>query len=301
VDAGKLPVPVERESKVCPVHHYRGHWNPPPKDREEVMRQRVAYAESIVHIDRQIGRILGALDEHGMLETTTVIFSSDHGDLIGDHGQLEKGPFAFSGQLNVPLILANHPAAPWGARSSILTGNLDIPGTVLDVAGSEDGLGVSRSLIAMLPADSPLRREVNFAECAGTMKLVETERHRFAVYPFTGFRELYDRKEDPGDRHNLAGRPEFRDLEMDMMLAAVDHMVICNDVQIGGFDLTPEIQERLRRLHPRFDRPGEFRAAFPLMKRAKEALKESGIDPNYTNWFRQHEILAHYGLDFEEM
>jgi len=300
VDPAGLPAPLEREGPVCPVHHYRGAWNPAPGDPEEVMRQRVAYAESIVHIDGQIGRILGALKETGMLETTTVIFSADHGDLIGDFGQLEKGPFSFSGQLNVPLILSNHPSVPCGKRSEVLTGNIDIPGTVLDAAGSEEGLGLSRSLLEQLPESSSLRREANFAECAGNMKLVETERYRFAVYPFTGFRELYDRREDPRDLNNLSGRPEYREVEMEMMTLVLEHAVICDGIEIGGFDLSPEIQGKLRELHPRFDRPGEFQAAFPLMKRAKEALRRAGIDPNYTNWFKNHRILAHYGLDFEE-
>jgi hypothetical protein len=145
-----------------------------------------------------------------------------------------------------------------------------------------------------------LRREVNFAEMAGTGRIAETERHRFAVYSFTGFTELYDRLADPWERDNLAGKPEYQAVELRMMKAILDHDVVCRDLQIGGFDLLPELQEAVRKIHPRFDRPGEFKAAFPLMRHSKEKLRAAGIDPNYTNWFRDHEVLAHYGLDFEE-
>jgi arylsulfatase A-like enzyme len=303
VDAGGIPEPLKRADgePVCPIHRYRNGSKPPPADRAELMRQRIAYAESIVQIDDEIGRILSALGDAGIREDTTILFSSDHGDLLGDYGLCEKGPFCFSGQLNVPLIVANHPAVPSGERSSVLTGNLDIPSTVLDIAGSEDGIGLSRSLIDQLPADSPVRRSIIFSDCAGSTKVAETGRYRYAYYPFTGFRELFDRTEDPWERHNLAGKPEVHDVELQMMMALQDHAVLSRGLEVGGFDLIPDVQQRLRELHPRFDRKGEFKAAFPLPHGFKQRLKEAGLDPNYTNWFRDHDVLADYGLDFEEL
>jgi arylsulfatase A-like enzyme len=301
VDPAGLPRPLEREGDICPVHQYRTGFNPPPADPAEMMRQRVAYAESVVHIDHQIGRVFAALDERGIRDDTTVIFSSDHGDLLGDYRQLEKGPFSYSGQLNVPLILANHPAVPRGERSAVLTSNLDIPSTVLEIAGADDGLGMSRSLLSQLPAGSSTRRAVNFSQCAATTMIAETARHRFAYYPFTGFRELFDRVDDPWEKENLAGRPEYRDVELQMLLDLHDHSVVRRGLEIGGFDLIPPVQQRLRELHPAFDRPGEFKAAFPIPRWFKERLKQAGMDPNYTNWYKNHDVLAHYGLDFEEM
>ena len=84
---------------------------------------------------------------------------------------------------------------------------------------------------------------------------------------------------------------------MEMMQRVHDFALINKGLEIGVFDLIPEIQERVRGLFPNFDRPGIFKAAFPLIAHSKKHQKKAGIRP-YTNRFRDHEILAHYGLDF---
>jgi arylsulfatase A-like enzyme len=302
VDADALPRPLSRpECPPCAVLRYREAWFPVPADVAVVMRERVAYAECIVNIDRQIGRILEALKQRGVLDTTTIVFSSDHGDLRGDFRLKEKGPFPYSGQLNVPLILANHPGAAAGTRSPVLTGNLDIPATVLDVAGGSDGIGLSRSLLDLLRPGSPRLREVNFSEYGDAVKIVETQRYRFAYYPFIGFCELFDRIADPCEERNMAGEPGYRDVECEMLKRVADFGILCKGVETPGFDLAPDVQARLRKLHPAFDRPGEFKAAFPLNTRFKQSLQEKGLDPNYTNWYRHHRVLADYGKDYSEM
>ena len=55
-------------------------------------------------IDKHVGRILAALDESGQRDNTVVVFLSDHGDLMGDHGLMNKGPWHFEGLLRVPMI-----------------------------------------------------------------------------------------------------------------------------------------------------------------------------------------------------
>lgn len=297
VDTSLLPKPLQRiEGELCPIHHYRSTWHPVPDTVEGIMKERTAYAERTVNIDRQIGRILHALEEQGILEETTILFSADHGDLRGDFNLKEKGPFAYSGQLNIPLIVANHPQFAPGTRSDILANNIDIPATVLEIAGDEDPvIGMSRSLVNADQTDT--WRTYNFVEVADTMRIVETEQFRFATYPFINFNELFDRIDDPCEQYNLAGRPEYREVEMKLMQRVHDFALLNKGLEIGGFDLIPEVQDCIRELEPHFDRPGRFKAAFPLMPSAKKNLKQAGIEP-YTNWYKDHKILAHYGLDF---
>lgn len=302
VRADLLPRPIPlADGPRCPVHDYRRGWFPPPEDEEAVMASRVAYAECIVNIDQQIGRILDALARLGMFESTTFIFSADHGDLRGDFGLKEKGPFAYQGQLAVPLVVANDPRVRHGERSASLAGNIDIPSTVLDIAGDGRGMGLSRSLIDLAQECPERPRDVNFSEYGDNIKIVETQRHRFACYPFLGFRELYDRQADPQERANLAGRAEYAAMEIEFLQHVNDFAVLNKGIEINGFDLVPPLQAAIRRKHPRYDDPRYFQAAFPLNRRFKENLKHAGLDPNYTNWFRGHRILSHYGLDFEEL
>ena len=56
-------------------------------------------------VDDEVGRILSALDELGLRESTLVVFSSDHGEMLGDHGLLLKGPMMYEGAVRVPLLM----------------------------------------------------------------------------------------------------------------------------------------------------------------------------------------------------
>lgn len=135
VDTEGLPAPLERpDDDLAGVVEYRKARGPAVDSREEVMARRTAYAEIVVEIDRQVGRILDRLEELDVFEETTVVFAADHGDLLGDFGLWAKGPFPYRGQLDVPMIVANHPAIQGGTRSDRPAGTIDIPGTCLDVA-----------------------------------------------------------------------------------------------------------------------------------------------------------------------
>ena len=82
---------------------------------DEQMREITAITYGMVSfIDEQVGRILDKLDELGLADNTVVVFTADHGDLLGDHWLLNKGPFHFDGMLNIPFHLALAGAVPSG-------------------------------------------------------------------------------------------------------------------------------------------------------------------------------------------
>ena len=182
-----------------------------------------------------------------------------------------------------------------------MASNLDIPATVLDIGDAERGIGLSRSLLDLAQDEPECPREVNFSEYGDAVKIAGNGRYRYAYYPFLGFSELFDRDQDPLERHNLAGRPEYAKLEIAFLQHINDFAAICKGVEIPGRDLVPLVQEGVRRKHPSFDDVREFKAAFPLNTREKQDLKRAGLDPNYTNFYRDHEVLAHYGQDYEEI
>lgn len=259
---------------------------------EEYAAIRTAYAEMIVEIDRQIGRVLDTIDALGLWEDTTFIFSADHGDMMWDFGITTKGPYPQSAHLNIPMIVSNHPAIAPGTRSAALVGNIDIAGTVLDIAGDPRPLGVSRSLLDLGSASPRHPRQVNYCESADMMKLVEDERYRFCYYPFSGQMGLYDLQDDPLTRRNLAGLPEYMPICMRFLQHIIEYQIIAKGVQISTSLLIPPVQEGLAAKHPHFRE--DIPIAYPLTRYEVEQLRKAGLPADYNEFCRGKEILAAY-------
>src|SRR5215510_1990920 len=96
----------------------------------------------IAMIDDGIAKILKRLDELGLTKDTVLVFTSDHGDLMGDHQLMLKGNYAYRGLIRVPFIWAEPDGARAGTRTNALAGTLDIAATVLDHARIEPYNGI---------------------------------------------------------------------------------------------------------------------------------------------------------------
>ena len=107
--------------------------NTAPAPNPEITRRwRIGYHAAVALIDQQIGRVLDCLDESGLAEDTIVIFTSDHGDMIGDHGIWAKGPFFYEACARVPLIIRRRARrADWPAGGSV-----DAPCQLHDLAAT---------------------------------------------------------------------------------------------------------------------------------------------------------------------
>jgi len=293
VDAGAVPEPIDPDREdVSPVARYRRARGPAFDSLESVMERRTAYAEIIVEIDRQIGRILDRLESSGAFGETTIAFAADHGDLLGDFGLTSKGPFPYRGQLEVPMIVANHPDVPNGDRSDALVGTIDLPGTCLDVAGADEGIGVSRSLIGQARPGEADTRAVVFSEFGDSIKTVDDGRFRYSYYPFTDDAELYDRDADPDERNDLAGEADHAATERRLLMHLVDLGLVSKGVRVEAHDFVPEQQAGLRRKHPAFER--EFPVAYPLTDRDVEALEAAGLDAGYNEFCEGGPVVTRY-------
>ncbi len=287
VDVTKLPEPIDSDLNAMPdVHKYRAAIFPPPSPLQWNMKVRQAYGEMIHFIDLQIGRIIDRLKQRGLYENTTFIFSADHGDLIGDHSNNYKGPFPYEAQLAIPLLVSNHPAVQKAARSQNLVGNIDIPSTVLDIAGSEHRMGVSLSLIEQAKAQPEFTRTVNFSEFCDSCKIVEDRFYRYTYYPFTGQAQLFDKAKDPLEQNNLAGQKQYSAIEMKFLKDIVDFQAIAKGVRIAAYDFVPAQQKGLKDKDPLFEK--DFVAAYPLKNRQVENLKKKGLDYRYNEFIEKN-------------
>ena len=162
-------------------------------------------------IDHQFGRVLAKLDATGLTGETVVAFTSDHGEFLGHHGLLHKGPPPYGDLCRVSFVMAG-PGVPEGARTRAPSSHLDLMPTLLELAGIEGaGAGLDgRSLVPVLQGRD-LERHERFLEFHPRIDRrvynhsIVTERWRLTLYPNgePGWGELFDREADPGEHENL--------------------------------------------------------------------------------------------------
>ena len=189
-------------------------------------------------VDEQIGRILKHLEESGELDNTIIVFHSDHGESLGDHGMYLKGCYFYESNVNVPLIISWKNKFKSGVVSDALVELLDIAPTLLEACGIPvyDGMQ-GYSLYQMLSGNASLdtfRKDV-FCEYYksrisgelvayasmlfdGRYKL--TALHALASsYPDEYKEELYDLVKDPNEHNNLYNEPEYQEIKLRMLEA----------------------------------------------------------------------------------
>jgi choline-sulfatase len=181
---------------------------------EEIRRCRAAYYGLVTHLDERIGRLLEAISTPAVRENTVVMYTSDHGEFIGEHGLWWKNDF-YEQSSRVPLIVSwpRHFAA--GCRYGGAVSLLDVTRTLIDLAGAPhpgdlDGdslLGVLRD-----PGGAAWKDEA-YGEYYGhstnrAQRMLRAGRWKLCYYHGEPV-ELYDLENDPGEFENLAGRPEY--------------------------------------------------------------------------------------------
>ena len=176
---------------------------------------RAHYAALVKQIDDEIGDILAALERTGQLENTLIIFASDHGDYLGDHGMIGKSSF-YEASCHVPLILAG-PGIDGPAISQEIVALLDVTASLLHAGGAPlPGYLDSRPLPG-LGAARTAHDYLFGATSSGWM--IYDGRWKLCKYA-TGDILFFDVKSDPTEERNLAGDPAHlsRYLQMDAVL-----------------------------------------------------------------------------------
>jgi arylsulfatase A-like enzyme len=177
---------------------------------DHLARQAIqAYYASITFADGQIGRILDTLESTGLSENTIVLFTSDHGYHMGEHGHWQKTTL-FENAARVPLIIAGPGIEAVGQVAGTPAEMVDFYPTLADLSGLEapDNLaGVS--LAPALKDATSVVRESAFTQYANGYS-IRTPRYRFTQWGENGAEgaELYDHSTDPQELNNLASRPD---------------------------------------------------------------------------------------------
>jgi arylsulfatase A-like enzyme len=200
-----------------------------------------AYYAMIKLIDDNIGRLLEALEALGLTDNTVVIFTSDHGETLGDHGLIEKGCRFYEGLVRVPLIWRWPGHVRADTRSDALVELLDLAPTLLDFAGIDVPAYMQGcSLRPLLEGRTAAYQEKTYVRSeyydaldlpdASRATMIRTDRYKLVVYHGHGIGELFDLDRDPWEHNNLWDdevhatlRSELVRLSFDATVATFDH------------------------------------------------------------------------------
>lgn len=192
-------------------------------DSEHMTRLIRNYYAMITFIDEEIGRIRNAWKEKGLDDELLIVFTSDHGELLGDHGLLYKGPWFYEGLTRIPMILRG-PGIRKGAVTDALMEHVDIVPTLLELIGQEtlpEGIqGLSQRPVAS--GDTERVRESAMtsydAHDRGVhAKCLRTDRYKLVIFADEAYGELFDLESDPGERDNRFLDPAYHEIKQQLM------------------------------------------------------------------------------------
>ncbi|HIB89878.1 TPA: DUF4976 domain-containing protein [Candidatus Poribacteria bacterium] len=206
------------------------------------------YWAMIELIDQNVGRILQALDETGQRNNTIVVFTSDHGDMTGDHGLRLKGCRFYEALVRVPLILSYPDQFKQGLQSSALVELVDIVPTLLEIAHlpipeTMQGQSLLPILTGSTNADyhrdsvrSEYCKVLSGTESYATM--IRDQRYKLINYHGHELGELFDLEHDPGEFDNLWTNSDYREIRFRLMQQNFDALAFAVDIgspRVSGF------------------------------------------------------------------
>lgn len=207
------------------VHGYHKHMGVTRQHMQEAI---AIYYGMISFMDHWIGKTLDRLEELSLLEKTLIVFTSDHGHYLGQHGLVAKGPFHYEDGIRVPFLAAWKHTLPAGKRSQAIQSLVDIAPTFLDAAGIKvprSMQGVSQ-IDAWKQADSARDHAIVEMHHNGStvhLRTLITDRYKLTVYrghPDWG--EMFDLQKDPDERNNLFGNPAHAATEHSLYRQLID-------------------------------------------------------------------------------
>lgn len=204
------------------LHGFHSHLH-----SEASLRQSMAaYYGMISLMDAEIGRILDKLDELGIADNTLVVFTTDHGHFLGQHGLIAKGAFHYEDMLRIPLLTRYPAHIPANKVQDGLQSIIDLPATFLSAAGIEvPGFMQSQDQLPTWEGKAPARDwvmvENRHNPTTVDLRTLVTNRYKITVYRNAEYGELFDLQDDPGELQNHWNNPEYAAVKAELLLKFV--------------------------------------------------------------------------------
>lgn len=207
------------------------------------------YRAQIAMNDAMLGEVLQRLSDLGLEEDTLVIFSSDHGDLMGHHGMLTKyGPTMDETILRIPLVVRWPGRIRPGSACNRFVSSTDWLPTFCELAGIDSPVVHGRSLVPLLKGETPCDWRQGIAGTfygdgnrPYTLRSYRDEHFKYVWDPY-GMDEFYDMRADPGERKNLIRDPQMRTRVCEYAEKMAEELRRLDDpVMQGGFYAVPAV------------------------------------------------------------
>jgi arylsulfatase A-like enzyme len=176
----------------------------------ELRKARGVYYGKITNIDHQLGRLFGALIREGLWDDTVIVFTSDHGEMLGDYGSFFKATF-LEGAARIPFLVRfpPHLKGRMNATSPALVGLADLLPTFCDVAGAEiPGDIDGKSLVGLIRGETDAVHEFLHGQI-GNQHMFHDGRHKYLYYAGDGRELLFDKASDPLDEHDISDHEDM--------------------------------------------------------------------------------------------
>ncbi len=227
IDADAIPEPIRREDRdlEAVLRRFDETWWIRSLAAADCSVMRRYYLASLAFIDEEVGRLLAYLDATGLADDTVVIFTSDHGDMLGDHGLHTKGPWHFDACVRVPMLVRGPGIAPAAVRDVVT--NLDLFPTITDLAGARHDVPLEGDSLAPLmrggggaldrPNAAMIETYGSYSEFGRSLQAwtVRTEEAALTLFGDQAGM-LFDLANDPNETRNLFNRPEAGTLRREM-------------------------------------------------------------------------------------
>lgn len=199
------------------------------------------YYAMIELVDHNVGRLLDELERTGQRENTVIVFMSDHGEMLGDHGLILKGGHFYEGLVHVPLIISWPGRFEQNLQSDALVELVDIAPTLLELAGLEVPYYMQgKSLLSILRGEADPHQHKNRVYCEYYYGLLGSHdhvygtmyydgRYKLVVYHGEEMGELYDHDVDPDEYDNLWQDARYTELKLKLMKESFDTSVFTLD------------------------------------------------------------------------
>lgn len=234
-DRDDLPAHIQKVYEIG-AKNPDAYW-PFHPDADVVRRMIALNYGAITMIDDWVGRILGALEATGRSRDTVIIFMSDHGDYMGDHGTVLKQGIHTRGLIKVPMIWTD-PAQPACGVTAVQGSAIDFAPTLLARAGFKQPIGMQgRNLLVQDVLDQPVLIEdagLAFADPSGqtaSRTLVDGD-WRITVFEGTSLGELYDLSTDPNEVNNLWAESSAAARRLEMLHQLVERQIALQDTAL---------------------------------------------------------------------
>jgi len=233
--------------------------SPAKPDKENTWRESIAIHHGMVQLmDEEIAKVLDYLKANDLYDNTVIVFTTDHGDYIGNHGFRGKGFPAYEEAYNIPFILKGANQENRGIRSNAILGTLDIAPTILDIIGIDipaEMDGVSQGSIVQGEIDkvrSSFIIENRAVQKGFYQKMIISDTYKAVYYYGQNYGELYDMSADPDQYNNLWDKDEYQDIKKDLLFQLFEKNVL-----EGSHDASQySIPELLKMLNDQIDKEG---------------------------------------------